>query len=45
MQDFMTDLGSYGPLVISAAKAVKEAFDAGGISIPHPHQVNVEKAG
>lgn len=26
-------------------KAVKEAFDANGISIPYPHQVNVEKHG
>lgn len=26
-------------------KAVKEGFDAGGISIPYPHQVEVRKAG
>lgn len=35
----------YWELRFHMTKAVKEAFDTGGISIPYPHQVNVEKAG
>src|SRR6056297_2183486 len=39
------DAADYWDLKFAMTKAVKEAFDAGGISIPYPHQVNVEKAG
>ncbi|MFB9150923.1 mechanosensitive ion channel family protein [Roseovarius ramblicola] len=39
------DAVDYWDLKFDMTKAVKEAFDAGGISIPYPHQVNVEKAG
>lgn len=39
------DAADYWDLKFTMTKAVKEAFDAGGISIPYPHLVNVEKAG
>jgi small conductance mechanosensitive channel len=39
------DAADYWDLKFHMTKAVKEAFDAGGISIPYPHQVNVEKSG
>src|SRR6056297_2892727 len=39
------DAADYWDLKFDMTKAVKEAFDAGGVSIPYPHQVNVEKAG
>ena len=39
------DAADYWDLKFDMTKAVKEAFDAGGISIPYPHQVNVERAG
>lgn len=34
--------GDYWGVYFDAMKAVKLAFDANGISIPYPHQVNVE---
>ena len=37
--------GDYWELKFHMLKAVKEAFDAGGISIPYPHQVEIQKAG
>ncbi|MEP3429222.1 MAG: mechanosensitive ion channel domain-containing protein [Roseibium sp.] len=39
------DAGDYWELKFHMLKAVKEAFDAGGISIPYPHQVEIQKAG
>jgi small conductance mechanosensitive channel len=38
------DAPDYWDLKFAMTKAAKEAFDAGGISIPYPHQVNVEQA-
>ena len=35
----------YWELKFAFIKGVKEAFDAGGISIPYPHQVEVRKGG
>jgi small conductance mechanosensitive channel len=35
----------YWELKFAMTKAVKEAFDKGGISIPYPHQVEVHKEG
>lgn len=35
----------YFELKCHMLKAVKEAFDAGGISIPYPHSVEIQKAG
>ncbi len=35
--------GDYWGVHFDAMKSVKEAFDKNGISIPYPHQVNVEK--
>lgn len=35
----------YWELKFHMLKAVKEAFDAGGISIPYPHAVEIQKAG
>lgn len=35
----------YWELKFQMTKAVKEAFDKGGISIPYPHQVEIRKAG
>lgn len=35
----------YWELKFAMTKAVKEAFDKGGISIPYPHQVEVRKEG
>ncbi len=35
----------YWDLKFTLTKAVKEAFDQSGISIPYPHQVNVAKGG
>jgi small conductance mechanosensitive channel len=35
----------YWDLKFDMTKAVKEAFDAGGISIPYPHSVEIRKAG
>ncbi|MEM5584396.1 MULTISPECIES: mechanosensitive ion channel domain-containing protein [unclassified Roseibium] len=37
--------GDYWELKFHMLKAVKEAFDAGGISIPYPHAVEIQKAG
>jgi len=37
------DTGDYWGVHFDAMKSVKEAFDKNGISIPYPHQVNVEK--
>ncbi|WP_428527859.1 mechanosensitive ion channel family protein [Roseibium sp.] len=39
------DAGDYWELKFHMLKSVKEAFDAGGISIPYPHQVEIQKAG
>jgi small conductance mechanosensitive channel len=39
------DTGDYWGVRFDAMKSVKEAFDTNGISIPYPHQVNVEKKG
>ncbi len=35
----------YWDLKFTLTKAVKEAFDKGGISIPYPHQVEIQKQG
>ncbi|WP_420335989.1 mechanosensitive ion channel family protein [Roseibium sp.] len=35
----------YWELKFHMLKAVKEAFDAGGVSIPYPHSVEIQKAG
>lgn len=35
--------GDYWGIYFDAMKNVKEAFDKGGISIPYPHQVNVNR--
>lgn len=37
-----TSTDDYWPLKFELTKAIKEDFDAKGISIPFPHQVNVE---
>lgn len=37
------DAGDYWELKFHMLKTVKEAFDAGGISIPYPHQVEIQK--
>lgn len=39
------DAGDYWNLKFEMTKAVKEAFDKGGISIPYPHSVEIQKAG
>jgi len=39
------DGGDYWELKFHMLKAVKQAFDAGGISIPYPHAVEIQKAG
>ena len=39
------DAGNYWELKFHMLKSVKEAFDAGGISIPYPHSVEIQKAG
>ncbi|WP_206021082.1 mechanosensitive ion channel family protein [Antarcticimicrobium luteum] len=39
------DAGDYWDLKFILTKAVKEAFDKGGISIPYPHQVEIQKQG
>jgi small conductance mechanosensitive channel len=39
------DAGDYWELKFHMLKSVKEAFDAGGISIPYPHTVEIQKAG
>ena len=39
------DAGDYWDLKFTLTKAVKEAFDKGGISIPYPHQVEIQKQG
>jgi small conductance mechanosensitive channel len=39
------DASDYWELKFHMLKAVKEAFDAGGISIPYPHSVEIQKAG
>ena len=39
------DSGDYWELKFHMTKAVKEGFDAQGISIPYPHQVEIQKAG
>ncbi|QDG78986.1 mechanosensitive ion channel family protein [Labrenzia sp. PHM005] len=38
------DAGDYWELKFHMLKSVKEAFDAGGISIPYPHQVEIQKS-
>jgi small conductance mechanosensitive channel len=51
LNDSSVDLGvrlwclasDYWELKFAFIKAVKEAFDAGGISIPYPHQVEIRK--
>ena len=35
----------YWEAKFALTRAVKEAFDKGGISIPYPHQVEVKRAG
>ncbi len=37
------DAAEYWELKFAMTKAVKEAFDAGGISIPYPHTVEIKK--
>ncbi|MTJ03862.1 MAG: mechanosensitive ion channel [Sediminimonas qiaohouensis] len=37
------DAGDYWPLKFDLTKTVKEAFDAGGITIPYPHSVEIKK--
>jgi small conductance mechanosensitive channel len=37
------DSGDYWGIYFDAMKNVKEAFDAKGISIPYPHQVNINR--
>lgn len=39
------DAGDYWDLKFALIKAIKEAFDAKGISIPYPHTVEIKKAG
>lgn len=39
------DAADYWELKFHMTRAVKEAFDAGGISIPYPHSVEIQKAG
>lgn len=39
------DAGDYWGIYHDALKNVKEAFDAKGISIPYPHQVNINRKG
>ncbi|MCK7610891.1 mechanosensitive ion channel family protein [Roseibium sediminicola] len=39
------DASDYWELKFHMLKAVKQAFDAGGISIPYPHSVEIQKAG
>jgi hypothetical protein len=51
LDDSSVDLGvriwcqaeDYWELKFAMTKAVKEAFDQGGISIPYPHQVEITK--
>lgn len=38
------DAGDYWELKFHMLKSVKQAFDAGGISIPYPHQVEIQKS-
>lgn len=38
------DAGNYWDLKFDLTKAVKEAFDEGGISIPYPHSVEIQKS-
>jgi small conductance mechanosensitive channel len=37
------DAAEYWNLKFDMTKAVKEAFDAGGVSIPYPHSVEIQK--
>ena len=37
--------GDYWGVYFDAMKNIKEAFDANGISIPYPHQVNINRKG
>ena len=39
------DAADYWDVKFDMTKAVKEAFDQGGISIPYPHSVEIQKAG
>lgn len=39
------DAADYWELKFAMTQAVKEAFDAEGISIPYPHQVEIQKQG
>lgn len=38
------DAGDYWELKFDMTKRIKEAFDTGGISIPYPHSVRIEKS-
>ncbi len=40
-----TDAADYWDVKFDMTKQVKEAFDKGGISIPYPHSVEIQKAG
>lgn len=39
------DAADYWGLKFDMTKSVKEAFDKNGVSIPYPHQVEIQKAG
>ena len=39
------EAADYWDLKFTLTKAIKEAFDKGGISIPYPHQVEIQKQG
>ncbi|PWE32646.1 mechanosensitive ion channel protein MscS [Maritimibacter sp. 55A14] len=39
------DAADYWDVKFDMTKAVKEAFDKGGVSIPYPHSVEIQKAG
>ena len=39
------DAADYWEVKFALTKAVKEAFDAQGVSIPYPHSVEIQKAG
>ncbi len=40
-----TDAADYWDVKFDMTKQVKESFDKGGISIPYPHSVEIQKAG
>lgn len=39
------DAGDYWELKFDMTKQIKEAFDEGGVSIPYPHTVEIQKTG